>query len=96
MRKWWVSYENIVYPLLVLLENPFYFFAVIGVSQLYYLYTSIVARKDRKWKIVKAMYPIVFHVCFIIFKVSGDKTSIAVSSVVCLVVFVVGSVHYLS
>lgn len=37
VRSWWVCYENFVYPSLVLVQNPLYFFVIIGLSQLFFL-----------------------------------------------------------
>ena len=72
VRKWWTTYENFVYPFLVLIDNPIYFFVVIGLSQLFYFYNSCSVPKFKIFAIMKACYPIIIHITFIIFYLSND------------------------
>ena len=67
VRKWWTTYENFIYPFLVLIDNPIYFFVVIGLSQLFYFYNSCSVPKFKIFAIMKACYPIIIHITFIIF-----------------------------
>jgi hypothetical protein len=72
LRNWWNGYENFIYPLLVINESPVYFLAIIGISQLFYLYNSLTVPHYKALAILKALYPICFHSCFIIFFCSKD------------------------
>lgn len=70
IRNWWNAYENFIYPLLATIDNPWYFLGFIGVNQLIYLFNSFTVPYLKPLAILKALYPIVFHTCFIIFKLS--------------------------
>lgn len=72
IRKWWTSYENLVYPMLVLLENPIFFFLVIGLSQCLYLYNSLTVPFLKGFAILKAIYPMVMHASFAVFLIADD------------------------
>ena len=94
VRKWWSSYENFVYPLLVINDNPYYFFAIIGTSQLVYLVNSCSVPNFRVLAILKAIYPIIFHTCFMIFHLSDDDIVLSYTVIGCLSIFLIGSFHH--
>lgn len=84
-----------MYPLLVLFESPIPFLAYIGLSQFIYLYNSFYVPSWKVLAILKALYPIGFHMCFVIFLVFEDAEILSYTSIICLCVFLVGSIHYL-
>jgi len=42
---------------------------------------------------MKSAYLIIFHVCFIVFKESNDNQVLAITSIICLFVFMLGALH---
>lgn len=44
LRDWWDSYENYIYPMFLLVDNPIYFMIGIGLSNLFSFYNSFYAR----------------------------------------------------
>jgi hypothetical protein len=44
---------------------------------------------------MKASYPILFHVCFLIFYISKEDAILAMTSIACLGVFLLGSIHHI-
>jgi hypothetical protein len=95
LRKWWVSFENFVYPLLILSENPNYFTVVIGLSQLVHLYTAFSVPKMKILAILKAFYPLAFLACFIGFQYMENELLLSYLVVICPSIFLLGSLHFL-
>ena len=95
LRNWWCSYENFIYPLLVINDSPYYFLAIIGVSQLVYFLNSLTVPKLKALAILKALYPIGFHICFVIFQTVEDDIILSYATIGCLSIFLIGSCHYL-
>jgi len=95
LRNWWNGYENFIYPLLVINDNPYYFLTIIGLSQLLYLYNSFTVPTFKVLAILKALYPIIFHCCFVIFLLVKDEAVLSYTTIACLGIFLMGSFHYL-
>ena len=67
---------------------------VIGVSQLVYFFNSLSVPSYKILAILKAIYPLCFHTCFIIFLCSDDNYTLALTTIACLSIFLVGSFHH--
>lgn len=68
---------------------------VIGISDLFALYNSFYVTSWKILDILKAIYPLAFHSCFIVFMSSRSNGVLTYTSIVCLTVFLLGSVHHL-
>ena len=95
LKEWWVDYENVLYPLLVLIDSPVYFMVAIGCSNAIALVNSFYAREYRCFFILKAMSPVLFHLCFLVFMFCRSDFVLVSAVVVCLGVLLMGSVHHL-
>lgn len=70
MRHWWDGYENYIYPIFILLDNPLIFLAVIALSNVFAFYNSCLVKKWKAIAIIKSCYPLIFHGCFLVFFIS--------------------------
>ena len=68
---------------------------VIGACNLLSLYNSFFSPKNRALSVMKAVYPVLFHCCFIVFLTSQDNLVLAIASIGCLATLLVGSIHHL-
>ena len=76
-----------------MIENPVYFLVAGQMFSLIGIYKACSYQRWRTNRIVMSMYPILFHLCFVIFYVSSDTTILIYTFIVCIVVFLVGSFH---
>ena len=68
---------------------------VIGLSQIAYLVNSFYVPHFKILAIIKALYPISFHACFVVFLTTEDEFFLSYATVTCLGVFLIGSLHIL-
>ncbi len=45
--------------------------------------------------VLKGIYPVIFHSCFAIFMTASGSSILVIASIVCLTVFLIGSIHHL-
>jgi hypothetical protein len=60
-----------------------------------YLYNALYVPNLTFLAILKALYPIGFHTCFWIFLALQDQAILSWATVLCLGIFLVGSLHFL-
>ena len=67
LGEWFVCFANYIYPFLVLLEQPMYFLVGITIFTTVNLYFAYKQFRGNKNYFVLSTYPLLFHICFIIF-----------------------------
>lgn len=90
LENWFICFSNFIYPLLIVFDSPIYFLAGILLYTLFQVFVSFKGVSLNK-KIL-SLYPFIFHVCFIIFYWITDLMMIQIA---CLLILLIGSVHYL-
>jgi hypothetical protein len=94
LEQWHLCQANFLYPCLALLPSPVPFllavlpFSALGIAA---------ARRKRRQRInsvVLAFYPFLFHCCFMVFYWSTAIDVLAITQLVCLSLFLLGSVHH--
>ena len=68
--NWWPIFQALSFPFLVVLENPLPFMVFSSCSHILYLYLSFSSPEWRLSAVVKSIYPILFHSCFVVFMVT--------------------------
>ena len=90
----WPIYEALVFPILVLLDSPYYFFSIIGVSLLFSFYSSFYVLEWKISAIFKVSYQILLHICFLVFLLATDKKILGNTSILYLAVLLLGALHH--
>ena len=90
----WPIYEALIFPILVLLDCPYYFFSIIGVSLLFSFYSSFYVLEWKISAIFKASYQIILHICFLVFLLASDKKILGNTSILYLAVLLLGALHH--
>ena len=67
----------------------------IGVSIGFNLLNSFYVKEWKFFSVLKAIYPLLFHLCFVVFMVTTNNYILILGTVTCLGVFFLGSVHHL-
>lgn len=94
LEQWYFCQINFLLPCLVLLSNPLFF--LIGIF--FYSFLGVVIafhkRKTRINSFILSLYPFFFHVCFLVLYWVKSEKVLALTQLICLVVFLLGSVHH--
>ena len=80
--------------MLVLVDSPYYFMVIIAIDYIFVLVSSFYAEERKISTVIKAIYPIILHVCFFIFMFSRENAVLAIVSIIYLSVLIVGAIHY--
>ena len=94
MEQWYLCQANFLLPSLVLLSSPIFFLVVV---QLYSFLGVIIAFKKKKTRVnsfILALYPFLFHTCFMIFYWCTSANIIIITELICLAVFLLGVIHH--
>ena len=94
IEQWYLCQANFLLPCLVLLTTPIIFLIAI---QLYTLLGVIISYKKSSYRInstILSTYPLLFHICFMIFFWTESIEVIIITELVCLVVYITGVVHH--
>jgi hypothetical protein len=93
-EQWYLSQANFVYPCLVLLPSPAIFLIAI---LLYSALGVALAWNRHEWRlnsVLLNLYPFLFHVCFMVFYWCPTPKILVVTEILCLAIFLAGSVHH--
>ena len=94
IEQWYLCQANFLLPTLVLLANPGFFMVIV----LFYTFLGVVIaykkKELRKNNVLLALYPFLFHLCFMIFYWCETVEVIVVTELVCLCVYLVGLFHH--
>ena len=87
---------NIVYPLLILLDSPIFFLVIIGVHNVEGVIIAFQSKQRRVSNIFLAIYPLLFHVSFIIFYCCPFDSVITIATIISLISLLLGFIHNIS
>ena len=94
MENWYVVVCNLVYPLLLVGEY-------VDVALIVLLLMSVVGvaiaaniQTHRLNRVALACYPVLFHLCFILFRLTTVNVVVVYTQMVALTILLFGSVHH--
>ena len=94
LQNVWPIYEILAFSILVLAGHPLYFMIMIGLSNIFALYNAFHLVKWKASGIWLAIYPIILHCCFFVFMFVGDNMVLANTSIIYLMVIILGAIHH--
>jgi hypothetical protein len=80
-------------PFLVLLESPVPFLVVVTIFTFFNFAVAAKQMKAEKNAFVLTIYPLLFHLCFIVFYYSTSNGVLVYTEIICLLVLLLGSLH---
>jgi hypothetical protein len=93
-EKWYMSQTNFLLPFLVLLENPLWFLVAILPYTILGMIVGFNKGEQRVNSFVLAIYPFLFHCCFLIFYWAESHGLLVITQLICLGVLLLGSIHH--
>lgn len=95
VQEWYTCLSNFFYPFLVIFSSALPFLAVMTPYCLFGLYIAYRSKTWRPNTMALAVYPLIFHLTFVIFCISQDDSLLSNSGIVCLAVLMLGATHNL-
>ena len=92
VEQWYNCQVNFLVPSMVLINSPIVFLVVI------FLYSGLgvgiaIRKRDRLNSLLLSIYPLVFHICFMVFYVEPPTRVVVYTEMICLLVFLIGALH---
>lgn len=90
-----IAFQNLLYPLLVLLPNPSFFLIIILVSKLTEM--SVFAKHSRERGVLRILQmgsfqcEVIYHFTFIVFSFTRKQEIVIYNSLICLLFFYLGA-----
>jgi hypothetical protein len=94
LEQWYLCQANFLLPCLVLFPSPVIFLTVV---QLYTLLGVVIGFKKRRMRAnstILAIYPFLFHVCFMVFYWSTSAEVLIITEMLCLGTYLMGVFHH--
>ena len=94
LEQWYQCQVNFLLPCLVLLSSPLYFLIIVFFSSFLGVIIAFKKRNLRVNSFILSLYPFLFHSCFIILYWAKSEKVLALAQLICLIIFLLGSVHH--
>jgi hypothetical protein len=95
LQEWYTCLGNFFYPFIVIFPSALPFLTAITPYCFLGLYIAYRVKTWRLNSIALSVYPLIFHLTFVIFSISEDDYLLGNSGIVCLTVLMLGAAHNL-